>query len=499
MKLRPASSKKLLNPKVLISTGLGVVIIASLTTNFKSTFVSKMRNEQSEKLQTSENKVQNFTINTAKDTVLVFETGSVIKISKNSFLDKNGHSINGNVTLHYREFHSVGETLLAGIPMKYDSAGTKYHFESAGMFEILADYHKEPVFLDENSSIQVELVTNNNQPDKFNQYYLENKEKKWQFIEKDNIRAVSPFDSAKPAEIISKTQALIKQLLVKPAIINGKNKQFSIDVQKDQYPELEVFKKIIFEVSSENKSFDLKKTKNKWIDVEIKRIDQSKNYEVTFLGPNEKYQVIAYPVLDTSDYEASMANFKKLNEIYQKKRSIKNQVEAKEVAKRQSQENFYAKSLDNYRSYLRKYENIFSDSMALVNLNQSRYQKLNDIIFRTFQVRNFGIWNSDCPSNLPQGMLLAANFVDENGKQLNPSYIYLVEKGKNAIFTYTDKSKISFNPNAENKFIIISNNTLCYVSNETFELINKEDKNFVFKVKTIKKDSYTSEDINSLI
>ena len=132
-------------------------------------------------------------------------------------------------------------------------------------------------------------------------------------------------------------------------------------------------------------------------------------------------------------------------------------------------------------------------------MSQRRYDKVNDVVLRTFKIRKFGIWNSDCPSNLPQGMIVSASFKDQDGNSLNPSCMFLIEKGKNAVFTYYDKTKISFNPASENRFIIVTHGVLSWVSNDEFESVKKEDKEFTFKVTTVKKDSYSSADINLLI
>jgi hypothetical protein len=493
MKQKITPPKTIIRPKFLITTGLGIVIVASLTLAYKSTFSNFKTTKKTEKfgLKSSNNRAQKFNIDSNRDTVIIFETGSVIKIKKNSFEDKNGQPIAGEVTLHYREFHSVGETLLAGIPMEYDSSGTNYHFESAGMFEIAADFKKEPIFLKKQSTIEVELVTANSDATKFNQYYLENKDEKWQFLHKDIVSIVNPIDSIQ----VEKTN-IASSKFVKPSILNSKNKQFTIEVQKDKFPELEVFKNIIFEVPTTTKNYDEKKTKKKWLDVELKRIDQTRNYEITFLGTNEKYAIIAYPVVDTSNYEASLAFFNQLNNSYQNQ---KNEKQTRKESSLEAQEEVYTNALNNYREFLKSSEGIYSDSTALFSMAQKRYDKVNDLVLRAFQVRQFGIYNSDCPSNLPQGMLIAAIFKDESGNVLRPSNFFLIEKGKNAVYTLYDQSKISFNPNASNKFIIISNGILSWVSDDEFKEVNKEDKTFTFHVKTVKKVNYKSSDINELI
>ena len=437
-----------------------------------------------------------FKINPLKDTVLTFETGSILKIKKNSFLDEKGNVIEDLVNLRYREFHSVGETILANIPMEYDSMGKTYHFESAGMFEILAESNDKRIFLDKSLPIEVDLVTLNTTQNQFNQYYFNPTTQKWEYIQKDTVQSIE----TKLPEIGNEQKVEISQnQLIKPILKNRENKQFVISFQKNRYPELEVFNKVIFEVSNENKSFDIRKTKSKWLDVEVERINKSTNYSITFLGSNEKYNVIAYPVLDSMDFQSASVTYNLLNEDFQKKLQQKRDKELKIESIRKEQEDRYTKTRNNYRNYLKKYEKIYSDSMALVQMNQNRFEGLTNIVYRTFQVQNFGIWNSDCPSSLPEGLLVSADFVNEQGEYIQPTSIFLVEKGRNMIFTYYDKNKISFDPSVENTFLLIKNNTIYWVDNEVFKKVKEKDKSFVFQANTLKKESYTSSDINSII
>ncbi|HRD40305.1 MAG TPA: hypothetical protein PLC65_16880, partial [Bacteroidia bacterium] len=74
-------------------------------------------------------------------------TKSKIKVPQNAFVNKAGPDIIGDVEIQYREMHDQADIIASGIPMTYDSAGTKYHFESAGMFDIKASQNGEQVFL----------------------------------------------------------------------------------------------------------------------------------------------------------------------------------------------------------------------------------------------------------------------------------------------------------------------------------------------------------------
>ena len=81
---------------------------------------------------------ETFMINAQKDEEIITESGSKIKFYKNTIVDFDGKTVKGKVKIEYRDFHNPLEIYLSGIPMEYDSAGTKYIFETAGMFELKA-------------------------------------------------------------------------------------------------------------------------------------------------------------------------------------------------------------------------------------------------------------------------------------------------------------------------------------------------------------------------
>ncbi|HEY0041265.1 MAG TPA: hypothetical protein VGB71_11410, partial [Flavisolibacter sp.] len=82
--------------------------------------------------------LEEYSVDAGKGGTLFYKTGSIIFFPPNSFVDKDGKTVQGKVTVKYREFADPIDFYLAGIPMDYDSSGTKYTFESSGMCEILA-------------------------------------------------------------------------------------------------------------------------------------------------------------------------------------------------------------------------------------------------------------------------------------------------------------------------------------------------------------------------
>jgi len=68
-----------------------------------------------------------------------YDNGSKLIVPAAAFVNQNGKIVEGDVNIKFREMHDYVDFFLSGIPMTYDSAGTKYILESAGMVEIYAE------------------------------------------------------------------------------------------------------------------------------------------------------------------------------------------------------------------------------------------------------------------------------------------------------------------------------------------------------------------------
>jgi len=86
-------------------------------------------------------------INANADTSILLQSGSTIKIPIGSIISKSGKPINGQIEIRIREFNNPATVFLSGIPMQYDSAETKYTFETAGMIDIEAFQNHERLII----------------------------------------------------------------------------------------------------------------------------------------------------------------------------------------------------------------------------------------------------------------------------------------------------------------------------------------------------------------
>jgi hypothetical protein len=439
-------------------------------------------------LPNTANPPDTFVVNTMQDTTLVYASGSRIRIPANAFVNKKGEPVKGHVKINYREFHKVSEILLANIPMRYDSAGKEMYFESAGMFDISAQQDSAPVFIARNKSLEVSLASLDKRDRKFNQYLLDEKTGKWQFIKPDEVKVVSRPDTI--AAVTSRADSVRKTAPPKPV----GERMFTIDATGR--PELDVYKNIVFEVTPDCKTFDPQEAKTDWGMVNVEKLGRTDKYKVIFSyplsGPLRSYEVTARPVKD-GNMEALMQQYGDLYAAYKKKLAGAQQAD-------QAAESALLQEQAMYQDVFERYRQLQEANARLYAAQAGMVSEVSHVVYRTFQVKEFGIWNSDCPSSMPQGVEVFANFEAAGGEHMKVAAVYLVEKGRNAMFNLYVPKKFSFNPDAENVLLVVtSNGKLGYVKNDVFEVIHKSTKNFTFKVTLLSKDKYSPGDIDDIV
>ncbi|MCA6365383.1 MAG: hypothetical protein IM638_20295 [Bacteroidetes bacterium] len=120
-----------------------------------------------------------YTFNAEKGARVSYPSGTKIYIPANAFVDKQGRTVTGEVTISYREFRDAADIIASGIPMKYDSAGQTSDFESAGMFELVAAAQGSEVNVAPGKNIQMQFAVT--QPESSYNFYRLDEQKGWTF------------------------------------------------------------------------------------------------------------------------------------------------------------------------------------------------------------------------------------------------------------------------------------------------------------------------------
>jgi hypothetical protein len=404
-----------------------------------------------------------FVLDADKDSTITYPSGSKIHVPAHAFTDDKGNLVSGPVQLHYREFQKVAEVFLAGIPMTYDSAGHQFNFETAGMMQISATQNGKSLQANPQAPIRVDMVSLNAR-DHFNSYYLDTLDKKWKYLNEANftgkqvqqarnsfsdtnaIHESIPQDEVikqvrtKVAEAHKEIAQIEKQKPIKPEKKSPDKPSFTIKVDKTEFPEIAVYENVKFQVV--DNSYDATKADIVWENVNLKRLGNTDKYQITFSTSKQKYQVVAVPVLEDKDYAAARQVYDVKYAQYQQALKDKKEEEAKLQAQLEQRRKEMEADIQK--------EIVMQDSLQ--KIYGSRQQQAF-LVWRSFSVAKFGIYNCDCPAHFPVGINVVASLKDvKTGGLLRVQYLYLVEKGRNVMYSYSPGTLNNFryNPNAQN-------------------------------------------------
>lgn len=449
-----------------------------------------------------------YKVNNSKGGEIKHTTSTKINIPKNSFIDKNGKDVVGDVTIEYREFHDKGDIIASGIPMAYDSAGTKYNLESAGMFDIKGTQNGEAVFIKEGNDLKVELASKT-PDDRFNQYYLDTLEKNWKYLKRDVIptsKDLSHKSKINPAnqehsqtstpkletlkreiEIIlpkkidsvkivynKKTNALPKtKEPAKPSQPSGKP-TFVIDGSKDEFPELAAFENVIFEIGEENTHYHKSFNDITWSDVKVSEGPQKgKNYLVTLILRNRVEKLVVYPVLTGADFEKANKKYQQKFAEYQTLVEKRVSEEKKLLAEMEAKQQAYMTELKlKQEEYVKAQHAMQSNSMNTLN---REFDDLDNrsVTIRLFNISKFGIYNSDCTTTLPEGPGVSPIFItNQNSKPVQPDMVYLIDHTKNTVYTFNRSdifNKIKYNGQSTNSFVVFAGKEVYICTKDLFQ------------------------------
>jgi hypothetical protein len=399
-----------------------------------------------------------FEVDATRDTVLLYASGSLLHVPSGAFRDKNGNRLKGKVTLSYREFHDATDFFVSGIPMNYDSAGNTYSFESAGMFQLVAEQGGEAIFVNPDVMIHVDLasaVSGN----RFNIYYLDTVMRKWVYQREDIIN---------PPTVESANHSALREQMKAPVKATSGAPRFDIAFDKKEFPELAAYEGVSFQISEDEEAYDPKLAMKEWDNVKVQRHADGIHYMVTFSNPGETHVFKVIPVFTGADY--TRAHF-----LYEKKLKQYEQDLAKTKHPLSKSDSAY--------SFQHKKVKTGNDSARSAMSGKRDSDNSESLVFRQFAINRFGIWNSDCPQSLPQGKTVLARFKDGDAQILGFTHVYLVEKGKRAMYTYypASFSKFSYNPASRNMiWAVTSDNKLALFDPQSFDKIKNDKDSSIF-------------------
>jgi len=488
------------------------------TTLKESTKESKSKITFNPPVNGIETTYETFEINNDIGGEYISNSGSEFIIPQGAILDENKQPVTGGVTLKIREFHDVASIFSSGIPMIYDSLGQDYHFESAGMFEILPNEPNH--ILNGNTPVTVKLNSKQS-GNHFNLYFLDNN-KDWQFIEKDTAGITLPTAlDDKEIEQLSKAikkakkdweksqkkyeKELVKAQIIEPQLANDNNFSIQLDYNIKEFPELSNFSNVLFEVLPENENFDPSYANEEWKDIKLSK--KGNDYELALISHSLKVNLIVAPVFASKDIDFAEETFQTLFEAY----DIENENRLSTAKKEMDELN--AIYLENEMAFR-------NNEISINNLqvgNANNYDLINAVT-RIFRVEQFGMYNSDCPARLPKGKEITPLFVTDSEEKdtLNFSTIYIAEIGSNTLFTLSGNwsvqapqvegeepsilsDLITYNPSKKTVLWGVSDGAVYKVDYSKLNEISEDEDIVEVKMTKSKKEDLSSEGMRNFL
>jgi hypothetical protein len=189
-----------------------------------------------------------YTITPDKEHLFEHSSGTEIKVSPETFVDKEGNDVKGNVSLKYKEFRSASDIIFNNIDLSYDSAYDSYQFQTAGMFNIEAYSEGKEVFIKDGKSIEVSFASD--VPGDYNFYRFE--DSAW--VYQEPIKAIITVEESDNSE---EDEDFVK---LKPVKLDTKN-DIVIDIKSNynHIDDLKDYKKIIWKYAGEMSKEEIKK------------------------------------------------------------------------------------------------------------------------------------------------------------------------------------------------------------------------------------------------
>jgi len=415
---------------------------------------------------------ETFTFNAATGDTLFTLNGSIIIFPRDAVLNGRGEIVNGNIVIRTREFNDPFDYSIAGIPMDYDSAGTKYQFISSGMIDIRAYQNGEPLLVNPAAKPQLNLVSTNKEQ-KTNLYKLDTVNGKWMNKGKDevnlvhlkntdsynnqNIQLAYKDNGNGDADYLN--EAIPETMPAPPQKASDLNPLINVIVDPASFKELLVYDGLKFEVTDTKAGTVGEDSKMEWDNIELKRGETAGTYKVIFSTGKRKAIYKVKPVLEGKDFEAAEKLYQQKLKEYTRIQTErkKGEVELEKDNKRMEELN----KLIAIRNKFIEAENIKIDALNKENKRRRdsatktnyeweqsrRIVALEQNLIRSFGIDGFGYWNCDQPT-LPQTQQYVGSFKTIENELVTYNTLCIATEGVNRIQNYHNTNNIGLINNA---------------------------------------------------
>jgi hypothetical protein len=446
--------------------------------------------------------VEEFGFSAEQGDTLFPNSGSIILFPPNSLVDEKGNLIKGKVDVTYREFKDPIDFFVSGIPMNYVMNDTNYTFESSGMLEIKVTQHNVPVFVNPSKSPEVNLRSNNSDPE-HNLYFLDTVQRKWIEKGKDLITNLNKYDKSRKE---TNTEPTVQNnVSVAKPIKASSGPVFEIEISPGDFPELDIYRNVKFEIDKNEKGYNPKDAEVEWNDVRATKSTKEGLYLITFSTLNKKVSYLARPVFESKDYAQALKAFDENNKRGQRL-----------AAKKLEEEKFAQKKNDALEQAIQNREkenekirqlNLLIDARNKIiaennEITTARNKQIlaaraNDRIFRSFKLPGFGIYNCDRPER-EGDIYLTLLPTDQNHVSLSLA-LSVVSRGFNGVTSFSGHN-IRINSMSDNAILSAVDGKCAYISFDEFKKYDFQPNEPLTVIMTVYDGRITSpEDIRTLV
>jgi hypothetical protein len=379
-----------------------------------------------------------FKVDASKDTVLMFGAKKTqIKIAAKSFIHEDGIPVKGEVTIKYREIRTPAEIILSGITMKYDSAGTTYDFQTAGMFDIQGYKNNDPIEISPSKPLTIEYKSNQSEPD-YNFYCLDEQNANWSYLstpkvssEKLKVRKIAEPNSSHGSEVYLDSKPKFE--FSKPQEALKDQEIWDLEYDYKEYPMFASLAGVMWQYVGDSVNNPLNAEEGLiWKPTAIIPIDEKKGvFKVTIKSGDQRLVMKMKPIYKGKHFEYANNQFKKKLNAY--KRDLLNHMKKN---KEQKERNIaYKKSV----------------SSTTAAVNQTFPQAT-----RSLKVPSFGVYNCDRYSREKNVIKLLAKINEPfPDAQLTEAKVFLVSKNGTVVV-----NKSHLNTASNFKFVSSESNKL---------------------------------------
>jgi len=472
----------------------------------------------------------------------VYENGSTVVVPPAAFVNGQGGLVEGPVEIKYREFHDYVDFFISGIPMNYDSMGTSYHLESAGMIEIYAEQNGERLTMNPGKELEIKLVhdiyAGPDDPLDFNIYHLDTEQRNWVYKGKNNLDILeepllvtpeSPeaqvtenyqtqLDDLKKEETqeLAKIEATIPKPTtpIAPAKSDPNAHVFNLEFTEDmiqvgttdndldeQRAALrdlqEQYDNILWQVAPNQPGFNENAASSiSWVDMKLRKLN-NRDYELTLIGTANQMNVNITPVLTGADYQKAMTAF---NQSFAKYETA---LANREGQLQSAREELLREIADRKRIAKMNYDKRIATLKAEGKDNKVTEEMIKHRVVNTFNATSLGIWNCDRP--LPPWLVrLNADFQNDQQKDFNSNVAFLADQTQNTVAKFYAKkgTQVQYRRNSKKlMWVVTKENKLAVYRPEKFDDIEVDTKkrSYTFVLDVVDRKIETEEDIREIL